>query len=1334
MLITIHALQAKAELPPACSPFYVSGVAGTYNSKCAVELDCYVTHPEGYDQPSGIKTHGSTKAVISKGILDLSCSATCPENQHPHPYQSESVSLDCELEFITPFIIKATAQKEKNTNQCGSIVQTESQSVGESIPIIGASFDLVYFSQYSSGKNYNFHLWLHDIRSPRPENLKEPFNWYVTVTSGEKVFVDDLMIRHEQGLIWDYNWNGRTPDGIPMNGPQLFKTLAVPDYGAFEGGRGVGAEDQFILGSFSAKPLGLGGWLPSNLYFYSPITFQLFGGNGSSRYVRSDGISTDSSGAKYRISNEGQVLYFDENGRHLFTKTSVTGQIVYTFNYDGSGRLSSIVEPFGKSTVFKRDGNGNLTRIISPNGNDAIQVTPGVLNQGSLVTNVNLDSNGYLADIASAGGPGKYEMTYSNSGLLKTFKKPNGQQNIFTYNSDGDLVKDLHQNGYFVQLAKMLVDPIKEPNRYTITSTTSNGLSTVVDVEEKADGAMSSKIRLPSGAEVNQSISDSSETRTVGAASYSRTSIGTGRIDGESFVWQEYLTSDGFSSGGGSNRINDLSDWSDPFSINKITWYASSNGLGSTIIYDGPTKTYTATYSDGYEKKISIDSYERIVSIANGSRPPTLIEYADDKVAKIQNGSRVALFDYNSQTGYLSSITNTMNEKTIYQYNSMGKLSSQVMHDGRSVAYGYDLNGNLASITTPAGIGHAFNWNTNDRPSGYHSPLVSGFNSTTTYQYDSSNRVSKVTRPGNSVLSYSYSQQSGALEKIKISTGEYRISVDKDTGFPTSIRSPQGLENTLTYNGPTIKTNEIRKSDGMTVGTYHRELGGNGSLKSYDRLIDAFGNDSQTAISYSYDQRMHLTQAGSINLTYNSHGQIETTSIGDDEKRITDFYQYNDFGELVSYEVKRGDVSVYSLSLSRDNLGRVLQKTQSMRGSAVTWHYSYDSTGRLVAVSKNGNAYSSYAFDGNNNRISGNNGNQIIASVFDNQDKITSSASALYTYRMDGTLYQRVNTLTGFKNTYTYDSLGYLTKVNNGDAISASYVYDGFGRLTHSMFAGSVDKSWIYQDEYRISGELNGAGQITKRFVYASKTNIPDYMKMGDDYYRIISDNLGSPRLVIRMSDGVVVAWMDHDENGKLIGSSNATVIPFGFAGGFWDGKSGLLRFGVRDYDPDLGRWTSKDPILFEGGDTNLYGYASNDPVNFVDPRGTEITYADEYSKSVLLPMLQKLAGSEKGAQLLAELQNSKTVFVLKAEHPGRIPEEFGSGYVRGNNLYVSLCTQRYINTTNGWVPFDPLRLLAHELGHLTGTKDNGIGQMNNVNKYENPIMQPIDGLQRIEY
>ena len=46
------------------------------------------------------------------------------------------------------------------------------------------------------------------------------------------------------------------------------------------------------------------------------------------------------------------------------------------------------------------------------------------------------------------------------------------------------------------------------------------------------------------------------------------------------------------------------------------------------------------------------------------------------------------------------------------------------------------------------------------------------------------------------------------------------------------------------------------------------------------------------------------------------------------------------------------------------------------------------------------------------------------------------------------------------------------------------------------------------------------------------------------------------------------------------------------------------MHFGFRDYDPDIGRWTAKDPLLFAGSETDLYGYCLNDPVNLTDPMG----------------------------------------------------------------------------------------------------------------------------------
>jgi len=80
---------------------------------------------------------------------------------------------------------------------------------------------------------------------------------------------------------------------------------------------------------------------------------------------------------------------------------------------------------------------------------------------------------------------------------------------------------------------------------------------------------------------------------------------------------------------------------------------------------------------------------------------------------------------------------------------------------------------------------------------------------------------------------------------------------------------------------------------------------------------------------------------------------------------------------------------------------------------------------------------------------------------------------------------------------------------------------------------------------------------------------------------------------------------IDYDVWGNITASTNLAFQPFGFAGGLRDDATGVVRFGLRDYDPLVGRWTGKDPIGFSGKDWNLFRYAGSDPVNFVDPNGT---------------------------------------------------------------------------------------------------------------------------------
>jgi len=147
-------------------------------------------------------------------------------------------------------------------------------------------------------------------------------------------------------------------------------------------------------------------------------------------------------------------------------------------------------------------------------------------------------------------------------------------------------------------------------------------------------------------------------------------------------------------------------------------------------------------------------------------------------------------------------------------------------------------------------------------------------------------------------------------------------------------------------------------------------------------------------------------------------------------------------------------------------------------------------------------------------------------------------------------------------------------------------------------------QGFLYLVPLRPAAELDASNYVVSRFIYATRRNVPDHMVRGGVVYRILTDHLGSPRLVVNTETGEVAQRIDYDEFGDVIRDSNPGFQPFGFAGGLWDRDTRLVRFGARDYDPETGRWTAPDPRRFRGGDTNLYVYAHNSPQEYTDPTG----------------------------------------------------------------------------------------------------------------------------------
>lgn len=291
--------------------------------------------------------------------------------------------------------------------------------------------------------------------------------------------------------------------------------------------------------------------------------------------------------------------------------------------------------------------------------------------------------------------------------------------------------------------------------------------------------------------------------------------------------------------------------------------------------------------------------------------------------------------------------------------------------------------------------------------------------------------------------------------------------------------------------------------------------------------------------------------------------------------------------------------SLYDINYVHDKLGRIIEKHETVEGISSVTAYAYDLGDRLASITQDGIELSLYQYDSNGNRTHLN--GSLIAS-YDQQDRLLTYGNTAYNYTANGELLDKVEN--GVVTQFNYDVLGNLMQVRLPNDITIDYIVDAKNRRIGKLINGELVQGFLYKDQLNPVVELDGDNNVTSRFVYGMRRNVPDYIVKGGNSYRIVSDHIGSPRLVVNVQTGEVMQRMNYDAWGNVLQDTNPGFQPFGFAGGIYDHHTGLLRFGARDYEPSIGRWTTKDPIDFDGGQLNLYNYVNNDPVNYIDPLG----------------------------------------------------------------------------------------------------------------------------------
>jgi RHS repeat-associated protein len=559
-------------------------------------------------------------------------------------------------------------------------------------------------------------------------------------------------------------------------------------------------------------------------------------------------------------------------------------------------------------------------------------------------------------------------------------------------------------------------------------------------------------------------------------------------------------------------------------------------------------------------------------------------------------------FSYTYGTdGLLQSVTDALSRTTSISRDAAGRITSRTFPGGTTVSYGWDGTGQLATITPPGRPEHSFTYTLHGQLQSVTPPEVAG-TGPVVLSYNDDLQPQTASRPGNEEITFDQDAHG------RVDTIEY-----VENGVPTAAftYTYSVADRVASITGPgsqVLSYNYL--GDLLEIETWSGPVSGEVSW-TYDNSLRAQSEtvDGGATISFTYDDDDYITSAGDYNIARSAANALpETGSIG----VLTDSWTYNTFGEVDTYTATANAVTLYAADYTRDALGRITQKIETIGGVTDTYGYSYDMLSQLEEVQKNSVVVESYTYDENGNRLSGTVGGVTSNGTYDDQDRLVDYGDADYLYTPAGRLESRTDP-GPLVTAYDYDVAGNLLAVTLPDASVVTYGLDGLDRRIERVVNGTTTLRLIY-DGLQPVAELDDMNNLISQFVYVG-SHVPAYMIRGGVKYRLITDQIGSVRLVTDTATGTIAQRIDYDSFGNVLADTNPGFQPFGFAGGLYDPHTGLLRFGSRDYDPITSRWTAKDPSGFAGGDTNLYRYVNNQPVNLIDVAGSESGWSDFYEK-----------------------------------------------------------------------------------------------------------------------
>jgi RHS repeat-associated protein len=594
--------------------------------------------------------------------------------------------------------------------------------------------------------------------------------------------------------------------------------------------------------------------------------------------------------------------------------------------------------------------------------------------------------------------------------------------------------------------------------------------------------------------------------------------------------------------------------------------------------------------------------------------------------------------------GLTASITDPGNDTTSYAYDFLGRPTQITFPDSSSVSYSYDDTNNKVTFTNGRSYERIYWYDWLSRLEKVEEEYATDTFTSTTYTYDEIDHLLSFTDPENHTTSYTYASVFG-LTKTTYPDSEYETYTYDNVGNIASFTDCKGNTTSYTYDD-LYRLTEIEYADQSTV-SYTYDLNSNRTrmdddapsandyvaynYDTWNRLLTETRHISQDshAVSYQYDvanRATKLTYPDSMQILYSYDDLNRITDIKryvdgqndeilfddpqyDVENLLTQFdygngiratYTYDSLDRPSTIDVKDGASSLLDLDYMYDNNSNITQLINGWRDTSSTWHsetesYSYDGLDRLTSGSCTSWSHT-YTYDKAGNRT----GKDSITYTINFVNEVTAlSDNTSFTYDDNGNRTQKTNG----NNTwdYTYDYANRLTKVEENDSTIGEYVYDGDGKRLQKT-ENSITTTYMYSGINSVYEEnstgsacyiYGPTGLIAKRTTISQESNTYYYHK----------DHLGSIRSVTNSSKNIIAASTYHP--------FGETEVEEGSEHYLFNGKekdtTGLYYYGARYYDPQIGRFITKDSLkgrLINSQTLNRFSYCLNNPIKYIDPKG----------------------------------------------------------------------------------------------------------------------------------